>query len=354
MRSGSVLAFALLASAACSGGGGTTTTMDDTVRMNEIQVLGSHNSYHVGLPPDVFQLVAAFNQASADALDYAHAPLAEQLGKEGARQLEIDVWADPHGGLFADRHIYTALGKPVASGIAALDEPGFKVMHEAEIDFTSSCLTFVECLEQVKSWSDGDRSHLPVMILIEAKSDPPPDPAHLGFVSPVPIGAAELDALDDEIASVFPRDRLVVPADVGADGWPTLAHARGKVWFALDNEDLATVYRGSTIFPSLPDAAHPGFAKLNDPLKDGERIRDLVRKGFIVRTRADADTVQARTNDTKMRDAALASGAQLVSSDYLVPDTRFSDYVVRLPGGAVARCDPVDAPPACEDAQLKP
>src|SRR3954452_2852579 len=115
MRSGSVLALALLASAACSGGG-TTTSMDDTVRMNEIQVLGSHNSYHVGLPPDVFQLVAAFNQASADALDYAHAPLAEQLGKEGARQLEIDVWADPHGGLFADRHIYPALNKPIASG----------------------------------------------------------------------------------------------------------------------------------------------------------------------------------------------------------------------------------------------
>lgn len=332
----------------------TSTSMDDEVRMNQIQVLGSHNSYHVGLPPDVFALVAAFSKASADALDYHHGPLADQLGAEGARQLELDVYADPRGGLFADRHINVALQKPIASGIAALDEPGFKVMHEAEIDFTSSCVTFVECLRQVKRWSDANEHHLPVMILVEAKSNPPPDPAKLGFVTPVPIGAPELAALDEEIASVFPRNRLVVPGDVGDDGWPTLAHARGKVWFALDNEDLAPVYRGTTIFTSKPDATQPGFAKLNDPIADRARIEALVRRGFIVRTRADADTVQARTNDTTMRDAALASGAQVVSTDYLTPDTRFSDYVVRLPGGAVARCDPLVAPPDCRDDQLKP
>jgi hypothetical protein len=171
-------------------------------------------------------------------------------------------------------------------------------------------------------------------------------------VPPVRTGAPELDALDAEIHSVFDDDQLVRPRDVTADGWPTLKQSRVKVWFALDNEDLAPVYRGATIFASKPDATTPGFVKLNDPVKDGDRIRELVRKGFMVRTRADADTVQARTNDTTMRDAALASGAQLVSTDYLTADTRFSTYRVRLPSGAVARCDPVDAPPACKDDQL--
>jgi hypothetical protein len=354
MRLRSLLVVALLVAAAACADETSTPSMDEVVRMDQIQALGSHNSYHVGMPQDVFDLVHAFNAASADALDYHHGPIADQLGKEGARQLELDVYADPKGGLFANRHIYTALGKPIASGVPELDRPGFKVMHEAEIDFESSCVTFVECLQQVKTWSDDNRGHLPVMILVEAKSDPPPDPANLGFVTPVPIGAPELDALDAEIASVFPRDRLVVPADVGPKGWPTLDHARGTVWFALDNEDLAPVYRGSTIFTSKPDATTPGFAKLNDPIADRARIEELVRRGFIVRTRADADTVQARTNDTSMRDAALASGAQLVSTDYLVPDTRFSDYVVRLPGGAVARCNPISAPPDCKDDQLKP
>jgi hypothetical protein len=347
-----VLVVALLVGALAACGGGSSSSMDDHVRMNEIQVLGSHNSYHVGMSKEIFDLVHAFSASSADTLDYHHPSLTTQLTRDGARQLEIDVFADPKGGLFSDRHIYKALGKPIASGIAALDAPGFKVMHEAEIDFESSCVTFVQCLQQVKRWSDDHPRHVPVEIQVEAKSDPPPDPAKLGFVTPVRIGAPELDALDDEIHSVFDDDALVRPSDVTADGWPTLKESRGKVWFALDNEDLASVYRGTTIFTSKPDATTPGFAKLNDPVKDGARIRDLVKRGFIVRTRADADTVQARTNDTTMRDAALASGAQLVSTDYLTADTRFSSYRVRLPGGAVARCDPVIAPPECKDDQL--
>jgi hypothetical protein len=347
-----VLAIAVLVGSIAACGGGSSSSMDDDVRMNQIQVLGSHNSYHVGMSKEVFDLVHAFSASSADTLDYHHPSLETQLTRDGARQLELDVYADPKGGLFSDRHIYTVLKKPIASGIAALDEPGFKVMHAAEIDFESSCVTFVQCLQQVKTWSDAHPRHFPVEIQVEAKSDPSPDPAKLGFVTPVRIGAPELAALDAEIHSVFDDDHLVRPRDVTADGWPTLTQSRGKVWFALDNEDLATVYRGTTIFTSKPDAPTPGFVKLNDPIKDAARIRELVEKGFIVRTRADADTVQARTDDTSMRDAALASGAQLVSTDYLTADTRFSDYRVQLPGGAVARCDPVNAPPACKDDQL--
>lgn len=353
-----VVVAMFVAMAACGGGGrggdgAATPTRDVAVRMNQIQMLGSHNSYHVGLPDDVFKLLHSFSASVADALDYRHGPLRVQLERDGARQLELDVYADPKGGLFAEHHINTALGKPIASGDARLDTPGFKVMHEAEVDFTSSCVTFVGCLRQVKAWSEAHPRHLPVMILVEAKSDPTPDPAKLGFVTPVPIGAPELAALDAEIHSVFNAEQLIGSADVRAAGWPTLTRARGKVWFALDNEDLAPIYRGSTIFVSDPSAPNPGFAKLNDPIKDGATIAALVRRGFIVRTRADADTVQARTNDVTMRAAALRSGAQLVSTDYLTPDTRFSDYVVRLPGHVVARCDPVNAPPRCARGQLK-
>ena len=72
-----------------------------------------------------------------------------------------------------------------------------------------------------------------------------------------------------------------------------------------------------------------------------------MRRGYLVRTRADADTVEARTGDTTRRDAALASGAQWVSTDYPAPGTadRFgTDYVVSLPGDAIVRCNPVSAP----------
>ena len=74
---------------------------------------------------------------------------------------------------------------------------------------------------------------------------------------------------------------------------------------------------------------------------------------MLVRTRADADTVQARSNDTTMRDAALAGGAQFVSTDYEVPDPRFGPYVVRIPGGTPARCNPVTAPPGCRSTDVE-
>jgi len=91
------------------------------------------------------------------------------------------------------------------------------------------------------------------------------------------------------------------------------------------------------------DEASPaaGYITLNEPIKQQARIQAAVKAGIIVRTRADADTYEARRNDTAPREAAFASGAQYVSTDYMHPDTRFSDYQARLPGGGVARPDPV-------------
>ncbi len=77
-------------------------------------------------------------------------------------------------------------------------------------------------------------------------------------------------------------------------------------------------------------------------------------RGYLVRTRADADTEQARTGDTTMRDAAFASGAQYVSTDYEVPDRLFgTGYVADLPGDGAARCNPVNAPPGCDRLVLE-
>jgi hypothetical protein len=149
-------------------------------------------------------------------------------------------------------------------------------------------------------------------------------------------------------------------------GWPTVAASRGQVMFLMDNGGAyRTDYlaghdslRGRVMFtnstPGQPDAA---FVKQNDPTGANQaRIADLVRRGYVVRTRADADTQQARTGDTTMRDAALASGAQWVSTDYPAPGlaSRFgTNYVVQLPGGAAARCNPVNAPTRCPAAGLE-
>jgi hypothetical protein len=105
--------------------------------------------------------------------------------------------------------------------------------------------------------------------------------------------------------------------------------------------------------PGQPDAA---FIKENDPTgANRDRIRDEVRQGYMVRTRADADTREARADDPRRRDQALASGAQWVSTDYPAPGiaARFgSGYRVRVPNHRPARCNPVNAPRRCRGIRL--
>ncbi|HET9159829.1 MAG TPA: Ca2+-dependent phosphoinositide-specific phospholipase C, partial [Caulobacteraceae bacterium] len=142
-----------------------------------------------------------------------------------------------------------------------------------------------------------------------------------------------------------------------ADNWPTLGQSRGKVLFALDEgPEKVAVYRGARkslegrVFFVNTDEDSPAAAylTLNDPLKEGDRIRKDVAAGFIVRTRADADTKEARVNDTRRRGAALSSGAQWISTDYLWPDRRFpGGYQARLPAGAATLCNPVRAQAKC-------
>lgn len=144
-------------------------------------------------------------------------------------------------------------------------------------------------------------------------------------------------------------------AAVLAGNWPSLASARGKIVFLMDQHDMTPVYtqghpslRGRILFtnsdPGAPDAA---FLERNDG--PAPVIRELVRQGYLIRTRTDADTREARGNSTGRRDAMLASGAQILSTDYPAsePAQWAGHYRVELPGGAVARCNPVNTPADC-------
>lgn len=347
------------------------------LRMNQIQVLGSHNSYHLHTVEPLWSALSAFDPALAATLDYAHSPLAEQFSHEGIRQIELDVFADPHGGRYADRHLNPLLGLPLASGVADLDVPGFKVFHVQEVDYESSCVRFVTCLQQVQTWSRAHPGHLPIAIMLELMEDVIPDPVNAGFVQPIPYGAAELDALDAEIRSVFAPDELITPDTVRGDaptlesavlgtGWPTLDAARGKVLFLMDNAgSLRTTYlaghpslSGRVLFTNAsPGDADAAFVKVNDPLgANTAYIQDLVRRGYVVRTRSDADTIEARAGSTTRRDAAFASGAQWVSTDYPVPGRSAAfgtDYVAQIPDGHPARCNPVVTGPRCRSGALE-
>ncbi len=354
--------------------------VDACVRLNELQVLGTHNSYKLLPPSFVLGLISAVDPAQGEALAYEHRPIPEQLEQLGIRQLELDVFADPDGGRYA-RPLGGLLTLNVPEGgLPDLLDPGFKVLHVQDVDYETTCPTLVSCLEQVRDFSVTNPVHVPIAVLIETKTAPVPVdvdelPFQLlqDFTVPLPITTELLDELDAEIRSVFDDEHLIVPDDVRGTydtleqavldgGWPTLGEARGRVLFLLDQPSDAERYRqgrpnleGRVMFtPSAPGQPDAAFVKVNEPIGNVEQIRALVEAGYVVRTRADVPTADARTNDTTRREAALSSGAQWVSTDYPEPSTVFdSVYRVELPGGGPARCNPVNAPPACRDAALE-
>lgn len=338
---------------------------DHSLRLNDLLVVGTHNSYKQAIPTAVMALIRAARPEGADELDYQHRPLSEQLDA-GARQLEIDVYHDPQGGRFLDPAGWRAAGLTLdPARRAALAGPGFKVLHMQDIDVASACATLRDCLGTVRRWSLAHPDHTPILLMFNAKADASAWP---GGMTALPFDAAAFDALDAEVRAVFPPDALITPDDVQGryptlrdavlhDNWPTVAQARGKVLFALDEgPDVVAVYRGTRrslegrVFFVNTDESSPAAAYLtiNDPLAEGARIRRAVAAGFIVRTRADSGTHEARDGDTRRREAALRSGAQYVSTDYLWPDSRFATaYQVRLGQGAAALCNPLRAGSRC-------
>ena len=78
-----------------------------------------------------------------------------------------------------------------------------------------------------------------------------------------------------------------------------------------------------------------------------------VKAGLIVHTYADADTKEARANNTGRRDSAFTSGAQIISTDFIVADPQISRYQVRLPKNRVAQCDVVSMLQRCAGRDLE-
>lgn len=329
----------------------------EPVRMNDVQAIGTHNSYKQPMSEAARAAIAARSAQAVLALDYAHRPLAEQLDR-GARQIELDVNHDPQGGYYAD-----------GSADPELSRPGFKVLHMAGTDNASSCLRLVQCLTELRTWSDRHPGHVPILLMFNAKET---DDEANGKPA-LRFDEAAFDALDAEVRSVLGPDKLIVPDDVQgryptlrdavlANNWPTLEKARGRFLFALDEgPEKVAIYRGGRrslegrVFFINTDEDSPAAAylTLNDPVAEGARIARDVKAGYLVRTRADADTWEARANTTARLEAALKSGAQYISTDYLLADRRLSDYRVALPGGGAARCDPVRLAKGCTAARLE-
>jgi hypothetical protein len=354
----------------------TLKTQDELLHLNEIQIIASHNSYRMMTTSQVFSflnLIGGFLPADLDpkGLDYDHIVFDEQMTNYGVRGLEIDIYNDPDGGAFANRKINSLTGLPEASGIPELDAPGFKVLHIKDVDYNTHYYTFKEAIRAIKNWSDAHPNHLPIFINIESKEDSPADNstlALLGFVPPPKMDASAADAIDQEIRDVFGNgltgiitpDRLrgelpTLNDVVLLKKWPELGNCRGKILFIMEGA-LVDFYKQD--HPSLSDRAmfvyaEPGtpeavFVIRNDAISNQAEITQLVQQGYIVRTRCDAETVEARSGDYSRMYAAFTSGAQINSTDYYKADDRagqtgWTNYKVNFPQGELGRKNPVNA-----------
>nr|WP_278394067.1 Ca2+-dependent phosphoinositide-specific phospholipase C [Sphingobium yanoikuyae] len=145
---------------------------------------------------------------------------------------------------------------------------------------------------------------------------------------------------------------------VRTHGWNSLDAARGRIYIMLDVRDaVSNVYRdghaslaGRAIFGWYPDDQPESAIQIvQDPLVDGAKISTWMKQGVIVRTRTDANTVEARAGDYRKARAAMDSGAQALSTDYYpgAPDPLRRGFSVTLPDGAMARCNPVRVVAGC-------
>jgi len=270
--------------------------LDDSLPINRIRLLATHNSSHKQADPLRLFLVERGESGEAVKLKYSHPSLYRQMDL-GIRSFEMDLRY--RAGRFENTHV------PL-------------------VDDRSGCPDFQLALQEIRLWSDRHPSHVPLIVLIEIKED-------WTMLDPrlAPWNGETLILLDETIESVL-GDRVLRPGEIrgsresvrdGAvlDGWPLLGESRGKVLFALmaDNprDDLFTpafMDRPERIsfLMAGPDSLQTAFVKRDDPSADD--IGQLVEQGIIVRSRADADL----DFGPGRKAAAVASGAQIVSTDF--------------------------------------
>jgi hypothetical protein len=300
--------------------------LDDVLRLNHVQMKGTHNSYHTA------------PEGAIEDWRYTHAPLDIQLSSQGVRKVELDIHYNEAQGIF-------------------------EVYHIAFLDEGTTCRRLTDCLKIMKTWSDKRAAHHTLFVQIEPKD---------GFIAET--AEDYFKRFEDEVLSVWPRERIVTPDVVkgGAaslreaittTGWPTLGEGRAKILFFMDNSaefrdhythggkdlDGRIMFAASDFGTERPyDAVYV----LNNPLTEADAIAGALAGGFIVRTRADGDNQEPLAGDTSKRDAALASGAQIVSTDYPAPVMGI-DYVVEMPGGAPSRCSSATAPAECSPEAIE-
>ncbi len=296
----------------------------EDVKLNEMAVMGTHNSYQLlgTLPKQglmkTLQIIS-FGLVENKAV-FEMDTFTEQL-EQGIRNLEIDI--------------------------ETVDDEGdvsFIVTHKAIIDNVSSAYNLAKGLEEIAMWSDNNPGHLPVYLLIEPKDDVPSINNMKNFSLEY---ALELDKVLRQVLG----DMLLTPQQVmgdyesfeemrKADGWPTLKESAGKIIVLLHTCDVTQEYidtdtsiKTQAMFPMLLfgdiDKPYASFILDNDPVIASENNKKTVdENNLMVRTRAD-DYPDFSDERDKSADNC---GSHIITTDYPPRSVREKDHTYTFGG----------------------
>ncbi len=299
-----------------------TDTPANLVRLHEVQVKGTHNSYH---------LEPSFPFDSSH--EYSHLPLDQQLGDQGVRAFELDV----HQGLSE-----------------------LEVYHITVIDSDTTCDTFVDCVGVIEDWSTAHPEHMPIVVWIEVKDE----------TGGLPIN--DMGPIDDDIRSVIDEAELLTPDDIQGDaesvraaleneGWPYLDDLRGQVMFVLLNvdDDHADEYTygydnlgGRAMFARADtdqfDLPWSAVAKLGASSSDvaEAHARHMLTATNVCGADESDDDCFAQFEEAK------EAGIHMMKDDFPGPVSD-RDYWMDLADGTPARCNPVTAGPDCTSEAIE-
>ncbi len=272
---------------------------DPTIKLNDIQILASHNSYK-GMSTSLGRLFVGLGDSfdEARALKYSYQSITDQL-QLGIRSMEFDV---------------------------RKRKDSFMLTHVPLVDNSSVAPNFALALEEMRLYSENNPVHIPIILLIEVKTD-----WMILDHALQQIETEELLQLDQLIKDQLgdhlyqPNDLMIgdltVKETVTTIGWPSIQDMLGKIIIVLHPSEFNDRYEA--IDPSMETQAmfigsyaddlehdYASFIVHNDV--DVESIQSLVEQGYIVRTRIDDSLIF----DQSRYMAALSSGAQILTSDF--------------------------------------
>lgn len=298
--------------------------LSEGVKINEIAVMGTHNSYQLlGTAPKralmkVLQIMS-FGAVENKAV-FEMDTFTEQL-EQGVRNLEIDI--------------------------ETVDDEGdisFIVTHSPIIDNVTSAYNFAKGLEEIAMWSDNNPGHLPIYLLIEPKGD-------VLSINNMKNFSAEYAMEFDKVLRQVLGDRLLTPGQAmgeyesleemrNSDSWPTLAQAAGKIIVLMhpcdvtqEYIDIDTSIRTQAMFPMLRfgdiDKSYASFILDNDPASATENNKKTVdENNLMVRTRADdyPDFSSERYSSAKN------CGSHIITTDYPPRSVREEEHSYTFDG----------------------